>query len=156
MGGELASSVKFCTMLTEEFKIVLERAGSYSSWLNGKVERHNQTIEGMIRVGTVDHGLGKPLWYCKVEDTMQKYNATLHSTIKDVLDFSWYGKRPSIHDFRIFGCKVEARINFHLHKLDPRTDDEYFIGTAATKSVIRYWKPSDPNSIQYCITATFF
>ena len=68
----------------------------------------------MIRVRTVDHDLGEPRWYYKVEDTMQKFNATLHSTIKDVPDFLWYGIRASIYDFIIFGCKVEARINSHL------------------------------------------
>ena len=71
-------------MILEEFQIVIERTGTYSSWLNGKNERNNQTIEGMIRVGTVDHGLGDHLWCCKAEDTEQKYNTTVHSAHNDV------------------------------------------------------------------------
>ena len=41
LGGELTRSSEFCHMLKEEFQIVLERTGTYSSWLNGKNERHN-------------------------------------------------------------------------------------------------------------------
>ena len=74
-------------MLKYEFQIVLERTGTYSSWMNGKIERHNQTITEMIRVGTIDHGLGDHLWYCKAEDVAQKCNAIIHSARKDVADF---------------------------------------------------------------------
>ena len=78
--------------------------------MNGKLERHNQTITGMVRVGTIYHGLGDHLWCCKAEDAAQKYNAIIHSAHKDVPDFLWYGRRPSIYEFRICGCKLEARI----------------------------------------------
>ena len=73
LGGELAGSAEFCAMLKDEFQIALERTGTYSSWMNGKVERHNQTVTEMIRVGNIDHGLGDELWCCKAEDAAQKY-----------------------------------------------------------------------------------
>ena len=110
----------------------------------------------MIRVGTIDHGLGPHLWCLKCEDTTTKYNATLHSAINDIPDFLWYGTRPSIADFRFFGCKLEARLNNHLAQLDARCEDGYYVGTTATKSVIRYWRPEKPNTINYCTTARFF
>ena len=143
-------------MLKEEFQIVLERTGTYSSWLNGKVERHNQTSCEMIRVGTIDHGLGDHLWCLKCEGSTYKYNATVHSAHGDVPDFLWYGVRPAISDFRIFGCKVEARLNSQLAQLDDRTQPGYFVGTSATKSVIRYWRLEDPYTINYCTTARFY
>ena len=156
MGGELAGSSELCAMLKNEFKIVLERTGPYSSWINGKVERHNQTCCEMIRVGTIDHGLGDHLWCCKCEDTTDKYNATVHSAHGEIPDFLWYGARPNIYDFRVFGCKLEARLNTQLQQLDPRTEEGYYLGTTATKAVIRYWRHEDPTTINYCTTARFF
>ena len=90
--------------------------------MNGKVERYYQTITEMIRVGTIDHGLGDHLWCCKAEDAAQKYNTIIHSAHKDVPDFLWYGRHPGIHEFRVFRCKLEVRINTYLHQLDDRTE----------------------------------
>ena len=106
-GGELARSSEFCALLKNSFQIALERTGTYSSWLNGKVERHIQTACGMLRIGTVDHGLGDALWCCKCEDVTQKYNAIVHSAHGETL---WYGRKPSVWEFRVFGCKIEAKI----------------------------------------------
>ena len=36
-----------------------------------------------------------------------------------------------------------------------RIEDGYYIGTTATKVVIKYWRPHDSNTIKYCITAKF-
>ena len=37
--------------------------GTYSSWLNGKVERYIQTIESMEKRTGMDSGLPVKLWY---------------------------------------------------------------------------------------------
>ena len=81
----------------------MERTGTYSSWVNGKIERHNQTIEGMIRVGTVDHGLGEQLWCCKAEDKAHKNHTIIHSAHKETFNFLWYESCPALLDFNIFG-----------------------------------------------------
>ena len=39
--------------------------------------------------------------------------------------------------------------------LADRTETRYFVGTTATRSVIKYWNPSKPNIIGYCTTAKF-
>ena len=56
--GALANCDEFCAMLKDEFQIVLERTGIYSSWLNGKVKCHNRTAWNVIQVGTIGHVLG--------------------------------------------------------------------------------------------------
>ena len=62
LDGELADSAELYAMSKDEFQMLLERTGTYSSWMNGKVERHNQTITEMTRVGTIYHGIGDHLW----------------------------------------------------------------------------------------------
>ena len=107
-------------------------------------------------MGQTDHGLGDILWCCKCEDTTQKYNAIVHSAHGEVPDFLWYGRRPNAWEFRVFGCKIEAKIGIDLKILQERTEPGYYMGTTSTKSVIRYWMPSKPAAIQYCTTARFF
>ena len=68
-GGELAGSSAFCTMVKNKFAVGLERTGKYSSWFNGKAERHVQIACNMLRLGQIDHGLGDELWCCKYEGT---------------------------------------------------------------------------------------
>ena len=156
VGGELAGSSEFCALIKNKFQVGLERTGTYSSWLNGKAERHVQTACAMLRLGTIDHGLGDALWCCKCEDTTQKYNAIVHSAHGDLPDFRWHGQRPQAKNFRIFGCRLEAVIGQYVHTLEPRTETGYYLGTTSTKSVIRYWIPKKPREIQYCTTARFF
>ena len=156
-GDELARSSEFCALLKNGFQIALERTGNYSSRLNGKEERHIQTACGMLRIGTVDHGLGDILWCCKCEDVTQKYNAIIHSARGECPDTLWYGRKPCVWEFRVFGCKIEAKIGTsHLAQLEDRTESGYYIGTTATKAVIRYWMPSKPRVINYCVIAKFY
>ena len=110
----------------------------------------------MSQLGQTDHGVGDKLWCCKCEDVTQKYNATIHSAHNECLDTLWYGRQPCAWEFRVFGCKVEAKIGTHLAQLDPRSENGYFLGTTATKAVIRYFKPEEPNTIHYCVTAKFY
>ena len=77
----------------------------------------------MLRLGTIDHGLGEQLWCCKCEDLTQKYDATVHSAHNEVPDFLWYGRRPSAWEFRTFRCKIKARINTCLKNLDESGDN---------------------------------
>ena len=134
-------------MIKNKFAVGLERTGTYSSWLNGKAERHVQTSCNMLRMGQTDHGLGDILWCCKCEDTTQKYNAIVHSAHGEVPDFLWYGCCPNAWEFRVFGCKIEAKIGIDLKTLQERTEPGYYMGTTSTKSVIRYWIPSKSAAI---------
>ena len=65
-------------------------------------------------------------------------------------------KKTCAWEFRTFGCRIETRINTYLTKEEDRTETGYYVGTTATKAVIRYWKPEQPKTIHYCVTAQFF
>ena len=79
----------------------------------------------------------------------------IHSATQESPDYLWYGVRRSIHDFRVWGCHIEAMKGTHLTNSADRTETGYFLGTTATRSVIRYWHPSRPGTIGYCTTAKF-
>ena len=39
----------------------------------------------------------------------------------------WSGRKPNLHHFRVWGCKVEVRIyNPQIKKLDPKTISNHF------------------------------
>ena len=60
-GGEVIRSEDFCEMLLKEFQITAQTTGGYSSWINGKGERHNQSINNMTRTAIYDSGLKRSL-----------------------------------------------------------------------------------------------
>ena len=154
-GGELARSSEFCNLLVEEFQCGLQTTTGYSSWLNCKVERHIRTLENTARKIRADANLPPSLWCFSYEHATDIYGAMLHSAIKESPDYLWYGVRRSIHDFRVWGCHIEAMKGTKLTNSEDRTESGYFLGTTATRSVIRYWDPTNPNSIGYCTTAKF-
>ena len=70
-------------MLLKEFKITAQTTGGYSSWINGKSERHNQTINNMTRTALYDSGLKIPLWCFALESMADTYNARVHSATNE-------------------------------------------------------------------------
>ena len=54
----------------------------------------------------------------------------------------WSGIRRSIHDVRVWGYHLEELNGGHLTNLEDITKSGYYIGTTATRYVIRYWNPT--------------
>ena len=86
-GGEVIKSEDFCQMLLKEFQITAQTTGGYSSWINGKSERHNQTINNMTRTALYDSGLKTSLWCFALESMADTYNARVHSATNEQPDF---------------------------------------------------------------------
>ena len=74
------------------------------------------------------------------EEATEIYNILYHATLQDAPDWIWDKTKRSIHDLRVWGCHVEAKIDSHVPNLDSRTEDGYYMGTTATKAVIKYWR----------------
>ena len=53
------------------------------------------------------------------------------------------------------GCYLEALKDGELTNSEDRTKSGYYLGTTATRSVIRYWNLFKPKQIGYCTTARF-
>ena len=54
--GVLARDTDFCALLLKDYNITLQTTGGYSSWINGKAEKHIQTIVNMMRSMLYDSG----------------------------------------------------------------------------------------------------
>ena len=80
----------------------------YSSWLNGKTERHIRTLECMERRTRCDATLPSTLWRFSLDNTVDVYNSLHHSTVNESPNYLWSEKRRSINDFRVWGCHLEA------------------------------------------------
>ena len=102
-----------------------------------------------------DANLPKTLWCYSFEHATDVYGAMIHSATQESPDFEWYGNKRSIHDFRVWGCHIEEILGTHLTNSADKTETGYFLGTTATRSVIKYWNSTKPNIIGYCTTARF-
>ena len=156
-GGELARSAEFCELLIHH-SITLQQTAGYTSFLNGKVERHIQTCKNMTRCIHIDSGLDNKFWCFADEYSTKIYNILSHSALDgESPDFFWYNERTSIHDIRCFGCQaIFYSVVPNTTDITPRGVKGYYLGTTATKEVIRYWNPDKPNEIQYGHTAKFY
>ena len=152
--GELYRCTQFCEVLYNEFHVTLQTTGGYSSWLNGKSERHIQTISNMIHAAFYDSGLPMKLWCFNAEYQAYIYNSLLHTATNEQPEYYWYGIHRSIHDLHIWGCSIHP-ITPHPTKLQPRTSKGYFMGITSSQSIIKWWDIASPNKIKYCTSAKF-
>ena len=140
------------TILSKE---AMQTTGGYSSWINGKVEQHNQSINAMTRTALYDSDLQKSLWCFALESMVNTYNARVHSATSEQPDFDFYGIRRSIHDLCIWGCSIEKK-NPTTQQTTSQSISGYFMGLTHTKAIIKYWDPTHPRQIKYATSASFY
>ena len=93
---------------------MLQTTAGYSSWLNGKAERHIRTLENTARKMRGETNLPAKLWCYSYEHVTDIYRSMIHLATHEYPDYQWYGTRQSIHDFRVRGCHIEAMKGIHL------------------------------------------
>ena len=155
-GGEVIRSEDFCKMLLDEFKITAQTTGGYSSWINGKAERHNQSINTMTRAALIDSGLNRNLWCFALESMADTYNARIHTATGEQPDYEYHGIRRNIHHLRVWGCAIEKKEGQKPKQSEDRSISGYFLGLTHTKCVIKYFDPSQPRSVKHATSAYFF
>ena len=87
LDGELARSREFCNLFVKEYQCELQTTGIYSSWLNGKVERHIRTLENTARKIRCDENLPSTLWCYSYEHATYVYGAMIHSVTQESPDY---------------------------------------------------------------------
>ena len=102
-----------------------------------------------------DANLPTTLQCYSYEHVTDIYGAMVQSATQESPDYQQYDTRRSIHDFRVWVFHIEVIKGTHLTNLVDRTVTGYFLGTTATRSVIRYWYPSRPSTVGYCTTPKF-
>ena len=86
------------------------------------------------------------------------YGIIIHSTIKESPFLPWSGIGTSIHSICPWRCQIEAICGSTTSKkqLTDHTETAYYLGTTATKTVIKYWNPKKSLIILYCVSANIF
>lgn len=140
-GGEFTSK-RFQDYLSQK-GVRHEITAPYSPEQNGFCERDNRTI--MESVLSLLHTSGFPLsfWAEACHTIIYTLNRTGSRLIPGQTPFTlWYGFKPSLEHFRVFGCHAYAYIEKqHRTKLDPKSHLCYFVGYCDNTKGYRLWDP---------------
>lgn len=133
--------------------ITLDTTGGYASWLNGKVERPHRTIAAKVRAMLYNSGLSNKFWCYAAESAADTYRYTFHSALQKTPYEAWYGIKPNINHFRVWGCIVYVRVP-HPKKLDDRVSRGYFLGFSKSRLIIHWLDPSS-NTVKHASAFRF-
>jgi transposase InsO family protein len=140
-GGEFTSK-KFQACLSEK-GVRHEVTAPYSPEQNGLIERDNRTIMESVRSLLHTSGLPLSFWAEACHTVVYTLNRTGSRLIPGSTPFTlWYGFKPSLEHFRVFGCQVYAYIDKKQRtKLDPKSHLCYFLGYCDNTKGYRIWDP---------------
>ena len=103
----LANLTDVTNLLVDEFKISMETTGVDEYWINGKNEIHNISIHNMVKAALLVSNQHESKWCCASEISAEFHRCRIHSALDNIsTHFAWYGKNPSIHELRTFGCDI--------------------------------------------------
>lgn len=139
-GGEFVNqSLK--TWLSDR-AIRIETSAPYSPEQNGVSERANRTImEGARSLIYAKH-LPLELWGEAIACTVYSLNRVCNSTSPLTPYENWYGKKPDISHFRIFGSTAFIHVpKAERRKLESKSFKCYFVGYSLTQKAYRFWDP---------------
>ncbi|KAK2630796.1 hypothetical protein QOZ80_UnG0725510 [Eleusine coracana subsp. coracana] len=127
--GDEFTSAEFAEYCIGE-GVYRQHTAPYSPQQNGVVERRNRTVVATARSMLKAKGLPGWFWSEAVNTAVYVVN---RSPIKSVegrtLFKAWYGKKPTVHHLRTFGCIVYVRNTVpHLKKLEDRGRKMIFVG----------------------------
>ena len=71
--GALANSKHVTNLLVDDFNMSIENNGSNESYINGKIERHNRSINNMVRAGIIGSNKNGKKWCCAAETSAEVY-----------------------------------------------------------------------------------
>jgi hypothetical protein len=94
----------------------------YSPQQNGVVDHRNSTVVGAARSMLKAKGLPNWFWGEAVQIAVYVLNRAPTKGLQGATPFEiWYGKKPSVHHLRTFGCIAYVKnTKPHLSKLEDR------------------------------------
>lgn len=108
---------------------------------NGVVERKNRSLQEMARTLITESGLKDRFWKHAVATSVYIQNRCLLRPHESQTPYEmWFGRRPTIKHFRVFGSKCYIRRSeSNPGKFDERADEGVFLGYSSTsKAYICY------------------
>ena len=140
-GGEF-TSVTFGEYCAGE-GIQRHHSAPYTPQQNGVVERRNQSVVAMARSILRARGVPGHLWGEAVHTAVFLLNRAPTSALDGKTPYqAWYGKKPSVHFLRVFGCVAYIKnVRPHLGKLDDRGCKVVFIGYQDGAKAYHFYDP---------------
>ena len=82
------------------------------------------------------------LWVESYNCANYKNNRTLSSSTSATPFELWFGLKPNLSHFRIFGCEVYMHVlDCDRHKLEPKSIKGLFVGYCENTKAYRLWDP---------------
>jgi hypothetical protein len=102
----------------------------YSPQQNGVAECLNAMVAGTTRCLLKANGLPAWFWREAVNTVVYLLNRVPMKAVEGKTSFeAWYGKKPTVHHLKTFGCIVYVKImTLHLKKMEDRGRTMIFVG----------------------------
>ena len=137
-GGEYTST-EFEDFLKEK-GIRHETTVPHSPQQNGVAERMNRTLQEAALSMILHAGLSKAFWAEAVCNAAYVRNRVVTTATAVTPYERWYGKKPDVSNFRVFGCTAYAHVpDASRQKLDQKAVKMRFVGYSLTQKGYRLY-----------------
>lgn len=119
-----------------------ETSAPHTPEQNGSAERLNRTLLEPVRCMIIESGLPACLWAEAISYTTYIKNRVLSRTAQLTPYEYWNEKKPDMTHIRIFGSKAYVRNPIVSSKLEPRSQEGFFVGRCSTQNASRIYIPT--------------
>ena len=121
-------------------KILVHTTGGNTSYINGKIESSNNTLEKITRDIFTHYIYNKELWCLDFQYAVYIERITNNKLHGDVPYSLWYGAIPHYKNMKILGVQ-DYIINDRVTSNKSYHRPNIAVGYVATTVVLLYWKP---------------
>ena len=120
-----------------------ELTAPYTPEQNSVVERDNRTVVESARSMLFHYSMPLPFWAEAINTAVYTLNRVSSRTLHGDTPYTkWYGIKPDVSYFRVFGSLCYAHVPKPLRKkLDSKARECIFVGYCSTTKAYRLWCP---------------